>query len=223
MPRTALDTRPAYARIRNAKRAVEDRAEAYALLDTCLLAYVAFIAEGRPMTLPMVYARIGDTLYIHGHSKTRIVRTTDGLPLCLTATRVDGLVVARSGFHHSMNYAGVTVHGTGRLVEGPEAARALDAIVDHLLPGRSAEVRGMTAQEIKATRVIALDIEEITMKRREGPPVDDAEDLEAGGWGGVVPLTATLAPALADAHAGEAPEPASVAAARAKFAQGGPE
>lgn len=222
MPRPVLDTRPAYARIRNAKRAVEDRAEAYALLDTCLMAYVGFIAEGRPMTLPMVFARVGDTLYIHGHSKTRIVRTTDGIPLCLTATRVDGLVVARSGFDHSMNYAGVTVHGTGRLVEGPEAARALDAIVDHLLPGRSAEVRGMTAQEIKATRVIALDIEEITMKRREGPPVDDAEDLEVGSWGGVVPLTATLAPALADAHAGEAPEPASIAAARAKFAQGGP-
>jgi hypothetical protein len=222
MPRTALDTRPAYARIRNAKRAVEDRAEAYALLDTCLLAHVAFVAEGRPMTLPMVYARIGDTLYIHGHSKTRIVRTTDGIPLCLTATRVDGLVVARSGFHHSMNYAGVTVHGTGRLVEGAEAERALDAIVDHLLPGRSGEVRAMTAQEKKATRVIALDIDEITMKRREGPPVDDAEDLEAGSWGGVVPLTAALAPALADAHAGEAPEPASIAAARAKYAQGGP-
>ena len=220
MPRTALDDHPAYARIRNAKRAVEDRAEAYALLDTCLLAYVAFVAEGRPMTLPMVYARIGETLYIHGHSKTRIVRTTDGLPLCLTATRLDGLVLARSGFHHSMNYAGVTVHGTGRLVAGPEAARALDAIVDHLLPGRSAEIRGMTVQEMKATRVIALDIEEITMKRREGPPVDDAEDREAGGWGGVVPLTSTLAPACADDHAGDAPEPASIAAARAKFSQG---
>ena len=222
MPRTALDDRPAYARIRNAKRAVEDRAEAYALLDICLLAYVAFIAEGRPMTLPMVYARIGDTLYIHGHSKTRIVSATDGIPLCLTATRLDGLVVARSGFHHSMNYAGVTVHGIGRLVEGAEAARALDAIVDHLLPGRSAEIRGMTAQEMKATRVIALDIGEITMKRRDGPPVDDDEDLEAGGWGGVVPLTATLAPALADAHTGGSPEPASIAAARTKFAQGGP-
>lgn len=219
MPRATPVDSPAYARIRNAKRAVENREEAYALLDACLLAHVAFISEGRPMTLPMVYVRIDDTLYIHGHSKTRIVRATDGAPLCLTATRLDGLVVARSGFHHSMNYAGVTVHGNGRLAKGGEAERALDAIVDHLLPGRSAEIRPMTAQEKKATRVIALDIEQITMKRREGPPVDDAEDLEIGGWGGVIPLTSALAPALADDHSGDAPEPASIAAARAKFSQ----
>lgn len=209
---------PPYARIRYAKRAVDDRAEAYAVLDTGLVAHVGFIAEGRPMVIPMAYARVGDRLYLHGASKTRIMRLTDGVPLCLTVTRIDGLVVARSGFHHSVNYACVVVHGTGRAVTGAEADAALDAVVDHLLPGRSGEVRGMTAQERKATGVIALDIEAVTMKRRAGPPVDDAEDIAAGGWAGVLPVATVLGPGLADAHSGAAPEPASLARARAKFA-----
>jgi nitroimidazol reductase NimA-like FMN-containing flavoprotein (pyridoxamine 5'-phosphate oxidase superfamily) len=209
---------PPYARMRQSKRAVEDRAEAYAVLDTGLVGHVGFIAEGRPMVIPMAYARIGDTLYLHGASKTRIMRMTGGAPLCLTVTRIDGLVVARSGFHHSVNYACVVVHGTGRAVTGAEADAALDAVVDHLLPGRSGEVRGMTAQERKATGVIALDIDAITMKRRDGPPVDDAEDIAAGGWAGVLPVATVLGTGLADAHSGAAPEPPSLARARAKFA-----
>ena len=209
--------KPPYARIRQTKRAVDDCAEAYAVLDAGLVAHVGFIAEGRPMVIPMAYARIGDALYLHGASKTRIMRLTDGAPLCLTVTRIDGLVVARSGFHHSVNYACVVVHGAGRAVSGAEADAALDAVVDHLLPGRSGEVRGMTAQERRATGVLALDIEAVTMKRREGPPVDDAEDVAAGGWAGVLPVGAVLRPAVADAHSGAAPEPASLARARAKF------
>ena len=208
---------PPYARMRQTRRAVDDRAEAYAVLDTGLVAHVGFIAEGRPMVIPMAYARVGNTLYLHGASKTRIMRLTGGAPLCLTVTHIDGLVVARSGFHHSMNYACVVVHGTGRAATGPEADAALDAVVDHLLPGRSGEVRGMTAQERKATGVIALDIEAITMKRRDGPPVDDAEDIAAGGWAGVLPVATVLGAGLADPHSDAAPEPVSLARARAKF------
>ncbi len=209
---------PPHARIRYAKRAVDDRAEAYAVLDSGLVAHVGFIADGRPMVIPMAHARLGDTLYLHGAAKTRIMRLTGGAPLCLTVTRIDGLVVARSGFHHSVNYASVVVHGTGRAATGAEADAALDAVLDHLLPGRSGEVRGMTAQERKATGVVAIDIEAITMKRRDGPPVDDASDIAAGGWAGVLPVATVLGPGLADAHSGAATEPASLARARARFA-----
>ena len=208
---------PPYARMRQSRRAVPDRAEAYAALDAGLVAHVGFIAEGRPMVIPMACARIGDVLYLHGASKARIVALAEGAPLCLTVTRIDGLVAARSGFRHSVNYACVVVHGAGRPATGAEADAALDAIVDHLLPGRSGEVRGMTAQERKATGVLAIDIEAITMKRREGPPADDPEDVAAGGWAGVLPVATALGPAVADAHAGAAPEPMSLARARAKF------
>lgn len=210
-----------FARIRVQKRAVHDRAEAYATLDRCLVGHVGFVAEGRPMVIPMAYVRDGDTLYIHGASKTRIATMTAGLPLCLTATLVDGLVVARSGFHHSVNYRSVVVHGAGRAVsDDGEFDAALDGIVDHLLPGRSAEIRAMNAQERKATRVVALEIEAITMKRRAGPPADDEEDLADGGWAGVLPVTTALGRGVPDAHtpAGTA-EPASLAAARRKFAE----
>lgn len=217
MPGQTSAPLPPYARIRYAKRTVDDRAEAYAVLDAGLVAHVGFVAEGRPMVIPMAYARIGDTLYLHGASKTRIMRLTGGAPLCLTVTRIDGLVVARSGFNHSVNYACVVVHGTGRAVTGAEADEALDAVVDHLLPGRSGEVRGMTAQERKATGVVAVDIGAMTMKRREGPPVDEAADIAAGGWAGVLPVATVLGAALADAHSGGASEPASLALARERF------
>lgn len=210
---------PAFARIRVAKRAVEDRAEAFALLDRGLFAHVGFVAEGRPMVMPMAYARIGETLYLHGASKTRIVKLAEGSPLCLTVTMVDGIVAARSGFHHSVNYRCVVVHGTGRAVADAEMDAALDAVVDHLLPGRSAEVRPMTAQERKATGVVALDVAAITMKRRAGPPIDDEADVAAGGWAGVLPVTTALGRGVGDAHTPfGAAEPPSLAAARARFA-----
>lgn len=208
---------PAFARIRKAQRAVEDRAEAYAVLDTALVAHVGFVAEGRPMVIPMAIARIGDTLYLHGASKTRIVQLADGAALCLTVTRIDGLVVARSGFNHSVNYACVMVHGTGRLVTGDEADAALDAVVDHLLPGRTREIRAMSAQERKATGVVAVEIEALTMKRRTGPPGDDPEDVAAGGWAGVMPVATVLGRPEPDAHSHDRAVPASLAAAKTKF------
>ena len=208
---------PAFARIRKAQRAVEDRAEAYAVLDTALVAHVGFVAEGRPMVIPMAIARIGDTLYLHGASKTRIVQLADGAALCLTVTRIDGLVVARSGFNHSVNYACVMVHGTGRLVTGDEADAALDAVVDHLLPGRTREIRAMSAQERKATGVVAVEIKALTMKRRTGPPGDDPEDVAAGGWAGVMPVATVLGRPEPDAHSHDRAVPASLAAAKTKF------
>lgn len=208
---------PPYAGVRYAKRAVDDRAEAYAALDARLVAHVGFIADARPMVIPMAYARIGDTLYLHGASKTRIVRLTAGAALCLTVTRIDGLVVARSGFHSSVNYACVVVDGMGTAATRTEADAALGVLVDHRLPGRSAEVRATTAQERRATGVVAVDIEAITMKRRDGPPLDDDVHIAAGGWGGVPPVATVLGPGLADARSGTAPEPASLARARATF------
>ncbi|WP_372422251.1 pyridoxamine 5'-phosphate oxidase family protein [Salinarimonas chemoclinalis] len=210
---------PSWARIRVAKRAVDDRAAAYALLDASLFAHIGFIHEGRPMVVPMAFARAGDTLYLHGASKTRIVTLGAGAQLCLEATRVDGLVVARSGFAHSVNYATCIVHGRGRAVEGAELDRALDLITDHLLPGRTGEVRAMTDQERKATGVVALDAEHVTLKVRTGPPNDPESDRAGGTWGGVLPIVTIFGAGEPDDHTPEGtPEPASLAAARARFA-----
>lgn len=211
---------PAYARIRLKKRAAEAPEEAWATLDRGLVGHVGFLHDDRPMVVPMAYARSGETLYLHGASKTRIIRLGAGAALCLTVTLVDGLVVARSGFHCSVNYRSVMAHGRGRLVEDPgEAAAALDLVVEHLLPGRSREMRAPTRQEMKATGVVALDVEALTMKRRDGPPVDDEMDLADPGWAGVLPIATAMAASVADAFTPRgADEPSSLAAARARFA-----
>ncbi|MGB3146246.1 MAG: pyridoxamine 5'-phosphate oxidase family protein [Paracoccaceae bacterium] len=210
---------PAYAKIRYAKRNVEDESAAHAILDQGLVAHVGFLAEGRPMVIPMAYARDGRRLYIHGASKTRAVAKTDATPICLTVTHIDGLVIARSGFNHSVNYRSCVVHGRARKVTDPaEADRALRLITDHLLPGRTDELRASTAQEMKATGVLAIDVEIMTVKVRSGPPVDDAEDQTGGSWGGVLPVTTALGRGVSDAHTpAERPEPASLAKARQKF------
>lgn len=211
---------PSFNRIRYAKRADYDRAAVHAVLDAGLVAHVGFVAEGRPMVIPMAYGRIGETVYLHGASKTRMVKLGAGAALCLTLTLVDGLVVARSGFHHSMNYRSAVLHGRGRAVtEAGEVLAALTAITDHALPGRTAELRPATAQELKATGVIALEVEAASAKSRRGPPEDDAEDIAAGGWAGLLPLALVAGTAIADAHCapGSAP-PASVGAARGRLA-----
>lgn len=208
---------PSYARVRQTKRAAYDRPSVHAVLDAGLVAHVGFVAEGRPMVIPMAYGRYGDTLYLHGASKTRIVAVTGGAPLCLTVTLVDGIVAARSAFHHSMNYRSVVVHGAGRLVtEEAEREAALRVITDHLLPGRWAEVRPMLAKERKATGVIALGIDAASVKRREGGPVEEPGDEALPIWGGVVPVTTALGRPVGDGIGG-APPPLSVAAARARF------
>ena len=211
---------PSYNRIRYAKRADYDRASVHAVLDAGLVAHVGFVAEGRPMVIPMAYGRIGETVYLHGASKTRAVKLGAGAALCLTVTLVDGLVLARSGFNHSMNYRSAVLHGRGRAVtDAGEILAALTAITDHGLPGRTAELRPATAQELKATGVIALEVEAASAKSRRGPPVDDAEDISAGGWAGLLPLAQVAGTAIADEHCapGAAP-PASLGEAQRRLA-----
>ncbi|TRD18893.1 pyridoxamine 5'-phosphate oxidase family protein [Palleronia caenipelagi] len=209
---------PRYARARNRMRARYDIETIHAILDHGLVAHVGFIIDDRPMVMPMAYARIGDEILLHGASKTRIARL-DAVPVCITVTRLDGIVAARSGMHHSVNYRSAMIHGTARRVDGPELDTALDAITDNLLPGRSAEVRPMTAQERKATGVCAVAIEHASAKIRTGPPVDDEADHGLGMWGGVLPVTTALGQGVQDAHTPDGvAEPASFAAARRKFA-----
>lgn len=208
---------PDYARARQARRAHYDEATLHAILDTGLVGHVGFVADERPMVIPMAYARIGSTLYLHGASKTRIM-ALDGQKLCLTVTQLTGIVVARSSFHHSVNYRSAVVHGTARKVLAEEHQLALDAITDHLLPGRSGEVRAMTAQERKATGVMALDIEAASAKIRTGGPVEDDADLPSTQWGGVVPVVTALGTGLQDGHTPEGTlPPASLRKAQAKF------
>ncbi len=217
-PETETRTLPAYARARQPKRARYDEETIHGILDTGLVGHVGFVADGRPMVIPMAYARVGGTLYLHGASKTRVARL-DAVPMCMTVTQLTGIVAARSGMHHSVNYRSAVVHGTARHVEGEEYDAALEAITDHLLPGRTAEIRPMNAQERKATGVVALDIDHASAKVRTGPPVDDEEDHALGLWAGVVPVTTALGIGVQDAYTPEGvAEPASIAAARRKFA-----
>ena len=212
---------PGYAKIRQMNRGGYDRTVAYDILDKGLVAHCGFLHEDRPMVIPMAYARIGDRIYIHGASSTRIIKSNaEGVPMSLTVTLVDGLVVARSAFHHSVNYRCAIVHGTARRVESEqEQIEALAAITDHLLPGRWEECREMMPKEHKATGVLVLDIDHVSTKVRTGGPVDDKEDLGTDIWAGVVPVVTALGQPLSAADvSAETPFPASVSAARKKFA-----
>ena len=211
---------PAYAKIRQMNRGGYDRTVAYDILDVGLVAHCGFVHEDRAMVIPMAYARIGDKLYIHGASTTRIIKNNaDGVPASLTVTLLDGIVVARSAFHHSMNYRCAIVHGTARLVtDHDEQIEALAAITDHLLPGRWDECRTMMAKEHKATGVLVLDMDHVSTKVRTGGPADDKEDLGTDIWAGVVPITTALGQphAAEDVPDGTLP-PASIRAAKQKF------
>jgi nitroimidazol reductase NimA-like FMN-containing flavoprotein (pyridoxamine 5'-phosphate oxidase superfamily) len=182
------------ARVRRAPaRADYDRAMIDAILDEALVAHLGFAVDGQPYVIPTLHARIGDAVYVHGSAASRMVTMLGaGLPACLTVTLLDGLVLARSAFHHSMNYRSVVVLGHARFVEGPdERAAALEAFTERLIPGRWSEVRPPTRQELKGTRVLALGLDEASAKLRAGGPVDDAEDYERDTWAGVVPLRLT--------------------------------
>ncbi len=214
-------TTPPYAIARQKRRARYDEATIYAILDAGLVAHVGFIASERPMVMPMAYGRDGDTLFIHGASTTRIIKEVpERMPVCLTVTLVDGIVAARSAFHHSMNYRSVVVHGSARPVDNPEEhEQALRVITEHLLPGRWDEVRPILPKERKATGVLALSIEAASVKVREGGPIDEATDYALPIWAGVIPVTTALGRPIDDGR--RAPGtgiPASFAAARLKFA-----
>ncbi|MBD0707521.1 MULTISPECIES: pyridoxamine 5'-phosphate oxidase family protein [unclassified Streptomyces] len=180
---------------RSRDRASYDKALVHAILDEAYVCHLGFVRDGAPVVLPTLFARVGDRLYVHGSTGSRPLRATGdgvaapGLPVCLTVTHVDGLVLARSAFHHSINYRSVVVHGTARQVTDAEELRtALDALVDHVVPGRSADSRPANAKEIAATAVIRLDLDEVSAKIRTGGPRDDPEDLGLPHWSGVVPL-----------------------------------
>jgi nitroimidazol reductase NimA-like FMN-containing flavoprotein (pyridoxamine 5'-phosphate oxidase superfamily) len=180
------------ARVRRAPaRADYDRETIDAILDEALVAHLGFVVDGQPYVIPTLHARVGDEVYVHGSAASRMVTMLGaGVPACLTVTLIDGLVLARSAFHHSMNYRSAVVLGRARFVEGPEEREtALEAFTERLVPGRWAEVRPPSRQELKGTRVLALSLDEASAKVRTGGPVDDAEDHALDVWAGVVPLT----------------------------------
>src|SRR5277367_4966491 len=176
--------------VREADRAVYDRAAAYKILDEGFICHVGFVADGQPFAIPTGYGRVGDSLYIHGSAASRMLRRVDeGVPVCVTVTLLDGLVLARSIFNHSMNYRSVVVLGTAFAVtDAKEKLEALRLLSEHILPGRWAESRQPNEKELKATLVMRLPIEEFSAKVRQGPPVDDEEDYAFPTWAGVIPL-----------------------------------
>ena len=178
---------------RRAGRARYDAETIEAILDEGLVAHVAFTSGGQPYAIPMLYARGFEQVYLHGSPLSRLIdRMADGIALCLTVTLVDGLVLARSAFHHSVNYRSVVALGTGYPVLDPDHKRdALRTIVERVVPGRSSEVRGPSDAELQATEVIAMEIVEASAKIRSGPPVDAAEDYKLPVWAGEVPLRLT--------------------------------
>jgi hypothetical protein len=179
---------------RLAKRGAYDRATVHAVLDASVVCHIAYVLNGQPYCTPTAYWRDGDRLYWHGSSVSRMLQGQGaGLPVCLTATHIDGLVLARSGFNCSMNYRSVMVFGTASKVEDEAHKReALDAYVERLFPGRVPEMRRPTDKEVRATTLIAMEIEEASVKIRSGPPHDDEEDLAAGIWAGVIPIAETI-------------------------------
>ena len=187
---------------RRPERGVFDRAAIYRILDDGFVCHVAFVADGQPFAIPTGYARLGDDLYVHGSAASRMVRTLKaGLDVCVTVTLVDGLVLARSAFHHSMNYRSVVILGQARLVvDVAEKTTALRAFTNHIAPGRWNELRPITDKELAATSVLALPIEEASAKVRTGPPIDDDDDHTWPVWAGVVPLALTHGQPVPDAH-----------------------
>lgn len=219
-------------RVRRApKRGVYDRETVHAILDEALVAHVGFVHDDQPFVIPTLHARVGDEVYLHLSTASRLVRTlSGGVPCCLTVTLLDGLVLARAAFLHSANYRSAVVLGTARVVASDEEKlRAIEAFSEQLVPGRWPSVRMPTHQELKATQVLALGLDEASAKIRTGPPLDEDEDMDIDVWAGVIPLALRpLAPEPDPRSPRELPLPAHVAgwtpdsrAARARSANGG--
>jgi uncharacterized protein len=183
------------------KRGHFDRDTINTILDEAFICHIGFVVDGQPYVIPTGYGRIGDDLYIHGSSASRMLRTlSEGVDVCVTVTLVDGLVLARSAFHHSINYRSVVVLGKAILViDHDEKNTALEAITEHIVPGRWAEVRWPNDLELKATTVLKLPILEASAKIRTGDPVDDEEDYALNVWAGVLPLAVNAGNPIADA------------------------
>ncbi len=176
--------------VREPQRAVYDRDAVNQILDEAFLCHVGFVADGQPFVIPTSFGRDGDVLYIHGSAASRMLRNLDqGVPVCITVTLLDGLVLARSVFNHSMNYRSVVILGTATIVDDPaEKLAALHALSEHILPHRWDDSRQPNEKELKATSVLRLPITEFSAKVRVGPPVDDDEDYTFPTWAGVIPL-----------------------------------
>jgi nitroimidazol reductase NimA-like FMN-containing flavoprotein (pyridoxamine 5'-phosphate oxidase superfamily) len=199
---TAYHPTPRTTPTRYRERARYDRETVHRILDESLICHLAYVKDGLPVVLPTIHTRIGETLYIHGSSGSgpMLAARLAGMPVCVTVTLVDGLVLARAAMHHSMNYRSVVAVGAARIVEDPdEKAQALHAVVNHIRPGRADDCRPPDARELAATAVLALDLDEVSAKIREGGVSDDAEDLTLPYWAGVVPLRLTAGAAVPDA------------------------
>ena len=172
------------------ERGSSDLDLACSIIDEAKVCHVGFALEGQPYVIPMALGRDGDRLLLHGSVASRLMKNlAGGLPCCVTVTHLDGMVLARSAFHSSMNYRSLMVFGEAREITDPDQkARGLDVLVDHLAPGRSAELRASTRKELNATTLLALPIETFSIKSRSGPPADAASDLDAPVWAGVIPL-----------------------------------
>jgi uncharacterized protein len=181
------------------ERAHYDRRTVHAILDEAPVCHLGYLSAGRPVVLPTTHARLEETLFLHGSTGSgpllaakAAAASGAGLPVCVTVTLVDGLVLARSAMHHSVNFRSVVVLGDARVVDDPaEKSRALSCLLDHIAPGRSADCRAPDARELAATGVLALDLVEVSAKVRNGPPADDPQDLPLPHWAGVVPLSLT--------------------------------
>lgn len=177
--------------VREPQRAVYDRETAYQILDEGFICHVGFAIEAQPYVIPTSYARNNDLLYIHGSAASRMLRQgASGIPVCITVTLLDGLVLARSIFNHSMNYRSVVVLGTATAIENrEEKLAALQSLSEHILPGRWKDTRHPNEQELKATSILQLPIQEFSAKVRQGPVIDDEEDYSFPTWAGIIPLS----------------------------------
>jgi nitroimidazol reductase NimA-like FMN-containing flavoprotein (pyridoxamine 5'-phosphate oxidase superfamily) len=185
---------------RLSKRAVYDKALVHEILDEAFICHLGFTVDAQPYVIPTLYARSGDLLYIHGSGASRMLKTlAQGVDVCASVTLVDGYVLARSAFHHSMNYRSVVILGRARLVSEPaERLEALRTMTNHMVPQRWEELRAPNELELKQTLVLALPLEEVSAKVRVGPPVDDEEDYASPVWAGVVPIHTQLGEPIAD-------------------------
>ncbi|MDT5221109.1 MAG: uncharacterized protein QOF15_3214 [Mycobacterium sp.] len=189
---TAYHRTPRTTPTRYRERARYDHATVHRILDEALICHLGYVNDGRPVVLPTTHARLDDVLYLHGSSGSgpMLAARLSGMPVCVTVTLIDGLVLARSAMHHSLNYRSVVAVGTARIVDDlDEKSSALHALLDHIRPGRAADCRPPNARELAATAVLALDLLEVSAKVRDGGVADDEEDLALPHWAGVVPLT----------------------------------